>query len=102
MIYFGYPLDIHGWKTKPETESDWFRDPNPNPQDSKPTDIQPETAPLPSLGGGGDGPSLRLHRKMRTLLGKMGEEAEDDPRSLRLLREMRTGKLSSGQPRTYM
>jgi hypothetical protein len=20
MIYFGYPLDIHGWKTKPETE----------------------------------------------------------------------------------
>jgi hypothetical protein len=20
MIYFGYPLDIHGWKTKSETE----------------------------------------------------------------------------------
>jgi hypothetical protein len=22
MIYFGYPLDIYGWKTKPETEPD--------------------------------------------------------------------------------
>jgi hypothetical protein len=22
MIYFGYLLDIHGWKTKPETEPD--------------------------------------------------------------------------------
>jgi hypothetical protein len=22
MIYFGYPLDIHGWKTEPETEPD--------------------------------------------------------------------------------
>jgi hypothetical protein len=22
MIYFGYSLDIHGWKTKPETEPD--------------------------------------------------------------------------------
>ena len=60
MIYFGYPLDIHGWKTKPETEPDWFRgpnlktvgeksSPNPNPQDPKPADIRPETAPLPSL-----------------------------------------------------
>jgi len=60
MIYFGYPLDIHGWKTKPETEPDWFRgpnlktvgeksSPNPNSQDPKPADIRPETAPLPSL-----------------------------------------------------
>jgi len=29
MTYFEYPSDIHGWKTKPETESDRFRDPNP-------------------------------------------------------------------------
>jgi hypothetical protein len=62
MIYFGYPLDIHGWKTKikTETEPDWFRgpnpktvgeksSPNPNPQDSKPKDIRLETVPLSSL-----------------------------------------------------
>jgi len=29
MTYFGYPLDIHGWKTKPETEPDGFRGPEP-------------------------------------------------------------------------
>ena len=60
MIYFGYPLDIHGWKTKPETEPDWFRSPepenrgwkiipNPNPQNPKPADIRPKPDPLPSL-----------------------------------------------------
>jgi hypothetical protein len=60
MIYFGYPLDIHGWKTKPETKSDRFFCPNPktmddksslnpNPQDLKPTYIRPETTSLPSL-----------------------------------------------------
>ena len=60
MIYFGYPLDIHGWKTKPETEPDWFRGPEPktvgekpspnlNPQNPKPADIRPKPDPLPSL-----------------------------------------------------
>ena len=29
MIYFEYSLDIHGWKTKSETEPDWFRGPKP-------------------------------------------------------------------------
>jgi len=29
MTYFGYLLDIHGWKTKPETEPDRFRGPEP-------------------------------------------------------------------------
>jgi hypothetical protein len=38
MIYFGYPLDIHGWKTKPETEPEtqpenrgWEIIPKPKP-----------------------------------------------------------------------
>ena len=63
MIYFGYPLDIHGWKIKPETEPDWFRGPNPktvgekpspnlNPQNRKPVDIRPKPDPLPSLEEG--------------------------------------------------
>jgi hypothetical protein len=54
MIYFGYSLDIHGWKTKPETEPDtkpesrgWEIILNPNPQDPKPADIRPEPDPLP-------------------------------------------------------
>jgi hypothetical protein len=29
MIYFGYLLDIHGWKTKSETKPDRFRGPEP-------------------------------------------------------------------------
>jgi hypothetical protein len=60
MIYFRYPLDIHRWKIKPETEPDRFRgpeskncgeksSPNPNPRDPKPADIRLKTAPLPSL-----------------------------------------------------
>ena len=60
MIYFGYPLDIHGWKIKPETEPDWFRGPNPktvgekpspnlNPRNPKSTDMHPKPNPLPSL-----------------------------------------------------
>jgi hypothetical protein len=54
MIYFGYPLDIHGWKTKPETEPEtencgWETIPNPKPQDPKLAGIRPEPDPLPSL-----------------------------------------------------
>ena len=56
MIYFGYPLDIHGWKTKP----DRFRGPKPEnrgqklppkpkPLDPKLVDIRTKTDPLPSL-----------------------------------------------------
>jgi hypothetical protein len=56
-------LDIHGWKTKPETEPDtkpetepenhgWEIIPNPNPQDPKPADIRPELNPLPSAATG--------------------------------------------------
>jgi len=29
MTYFGYPLDIRGWETKPETEPDRFQSPEP-------------------------------------------------------------------------
>jgi hypothetical protein len=52
--------DIHGWKTKPETEPDtkpetetenrgWKTIPNPKPQDPKPAGIRPEPDPLSSL-----------------------------------------------------
>ena len=66
MIYFGYPLYIHGWKTKPENEPDRFRGPEPKnrgweiipePEPVKPADIQPETAPLPSLRSVGLNPA---------------------------------------------
>jgi hypothetical protein len=51
MIYYGYPLDIHGWKTKPDTK------PKTEPENreweiilkSEPTDIRPEPDLLPSL-----------------------------------------------------
>jgi hypothetical protein len=60
MIYFGYPLGIHGWKSKPETEPDRFRGPElenrgweilPESETVRPEtrDIRPETVPLPSL-----------------------------------------------------
>jgi hypothetical protein len=53
-------LDIHGWKTKPETEPETKPEPNPktvgeksspnpNPRDPKPADTRPEPDPLPSL-----------------------------------------------------
>jgi len=59
MIYFGYPLDIHRWKTKP----DRFRAPNPKtvdeklppkpkPLDQKPADMRTKTDPLPSVSHG--------------------------------------------------
>ena len=51
MIYFGYPLDIHGWKTKPETEPDWFRDPEPENRGLKTIPklkpVEPETRRYP-------------------------------------------------------
>ena len=60
MIYFGYPLDIHGWKPKPKTEPETKPKPepenrgqkptpNPKPEKPKPTDTRTEPDPLPSL-----------------------------------------------------
>jgi hypothetical protein len=62
MTYFGYPLDIHGWKTRPETEPDKFRSSEPEnrgrkiqtkpkPARHETCGIWPETASLPSLMG---------------------------------------------------
>jgi hypothetical protein len=52
MIYFGYPLDIHGWKTKPETKPDRFRAPNPKIVDEKlppkPKPLDPKTRGYPN------------------------------------------------------
>ena len=47
MIYFGYPLDIHGWKPKSETESETKPKPEPENRGRK-TNTKPD--PLPSLG----------------------------------------------------
>jgi hypothetical protein len=52
MIYFGYPLDIHGWKTKPKTEPDtkpktepknrgWEIIPKSEPAGPKPANFHP-------------------------------------------------------------
>ena len=58
MIYFGYPLDIHGWKPKSETQPETKPKPepenrrrktNPKPEKSKPADTRTEPDPLPSL-----------------------------------------------------
>ena len=60
MIYFGYPLDIHGSKPKPETEPEIKPKPelenrgrkptpNPKPEKPKPADTRTEFDPLPSL-----------------------------------------------------
>jgi len=60
MIYFEYPLDIHGWKPKPETEPETKPKPeletvgekptpNPKPEKLKPADTRTEPDPLPSL-----------------------------------------------------
>ena len=58
MIYFGYPLDIYGWKPKSKIE---FRAPNPKtmgkiilkPESRQPksADMRPETALLPWIFG---------------------------------------------------
>ena len=42
MIYFGYPLDIHGWKPKPETEPETKSKPEPENRGRK-TNTKPET-----------------------------------------------------------
>jgi hypothetical protein len=51
MIYFGYPLDIHGWKTKPETEPNRFRGPKPKNRKREiipePKSIRPVTRGYP-------------------------------------------------------
>jgi hypothetical protein len=56
MIYFGYSLDIYGWKPNPISFGapnlktvDEKQPPKPKPLDPKPTDIQTKTDPLPSL-----------------------------------------------------
>jgi len=43
MIYFGYPLDIHGWKTKPKTKPNRFRGPEPENRGWK-TNTETKTA----------------------------------------------------------
>ncbi len=54
MIYFGYPLDIHGWKTKPETEPETKPEPEPEPKNRgwetipKPEPVGPETRGYPT------------------------------------------------------
>jgi hypothetical protein len=54
MTYFGYPLDIHGWKTIPETEPepDKFRSPEPENRgrkiQTKPKPARPETHGYPT------------------------------------------------------
>jgi hypothetical protein len=35
MTYFGYPLDTHRWKTRPETEPDKFRSSEPENRGQK-------------------------------------------------------------------
>jgi hypothetical protein len=51
MIYFGYPLDIHGWKTKPKTEPDTKPETEPENRGweiiPKPEPIGPETRGYP-------------------------------------------------------
>ena len=41
MIYFGYPLDIHGWKPKSETEPETKPKPEPENHGRK-TNTKPE------------------------------------------------------------
>jgi hypothetical protein len=51
MIYFGYPLDIHGWKTKQKTEPDRFRGLEPENHGweiiPEPVPARPETCGYP-------------------------------------------------------
>jgi hypothetical protein len=54
MIYFGYPLDIHGWKTKPETEPEPDTKPETETENRgwetipKPETVKPETRGYPT------------------------------------------------------
>jgi hypothetical protein len=84
MIYFGYPLDIHGWKTKPETEPDtkpetenrgWKIISKPEP-----VGIQPEPDPLPSLVLG-RGHSLLQRRRSGSAAALSDGGARAPPRS---------------------
>ena len=49
MIYFGYPLDIHGWKPKPETEPETKPKPEPENHGQK-TNTKPETRKTETRG----------------------------------------------------
>ena len=46
MIYFGYPLDIHGWKPKPETEPETKPKSELENRERK-TNTKPETTRTP-------------------------------------------------------
>jgi hypothetical protein len=52
MTYFGYPLDIHGWKTRPETEPDKFQSSEPENRgqklQTKPKPAWPESRGYPT------------------------------------------------------
>jgi len=45
MIYFGYLLDIYGWKTKPESKPHRFRSPEPENRGQKTTTKTKTTGP---------------------------------------------------------
>ena len=49
MIYFGYPLDIHGWKPKPKTEPETKPKPEPENRGRK-TNTKPETRKTKTRG----------------------------------------------------
>ena len=49
MIYFGYPLDIHGWKPKSETEPETKPKPEPKNRRRK-TNTKPETRKTETRG----------------------------------------------------
>jgi len=49
MIYFGYPLDIHGWKPKPKTEPETKPKPEPENRGRK-TNTKPETRKTETRG----------------------------------------------------
>ena len=49
MIYFGYPLDIHGWKPKPKTEPETKPKPEHENRGRK-TNTKPETRKTETRG----------------------------------------------------
>ena len=64
MIYFGYPLDIHGWKPKPETESE----PEPKNRGRK-TNTKPETQKTETRGYPHRTRSTAISKLKRVLVG---------------------------------
>ena len=51
MIYFEYPLDIHGWKPKPETETEPETKPKPELENrGRKTNPKPETRKTKTRG----------------------------------------------------